>query len=65
MAGDYAVFESGERIGRVMRFVGEPASRRWVAYSVHTPERRGFPTRRAAMDWLGAEHDKARAKIAN
>jgi hypothetical protein len=60
MSGDYFIkTPDGRHAGRVMSFVGNPFSRRWVAYSGVTKETPGFPTLKKAADWLVAKVDDA------
>ncbi len=65
MPGDYEVFVDGRKAGRVMRFKGNPASRRWVAYAVGEGDpaqrdykpgpKRGFARLRDARAWLAEQ----------
>lgn len=48
----YGISRNGVRLGTVMRFVGEPKATRWVAYGPKEVKK-GFPTLRAAKEWLG------------
>ena len=61
MGGAYFIAENGQRIGTVMKFVGEPKERRWAAYSIHRlsadkENRAAFPTMKAAIAWLKTQH---------
>lgn len=55
------------RIGSVTKFVGNPPAKRWVAVSIHQSQpdvenKRGFPTRKTASDWLVEEHASKKRK---
>lgn len=57
MSGDYFIQLEGQRIGRVMKIMGNPTPERWVAFarrrSLSDPEnRKGHRTRREAISWL-------------
>lgn len=50
----YGIFrdkERTQRLGTVMKFVGEPEARRWVAYAAND-RKEHFPTLKAASEWL-------------
>lgn len=47
----YGITLNGVRIGTVMKFMGEPKERRWIAYAPGE-RREGFPTRDKASAWL-------------
>jgi hypothetical protein len=49
--GDWFIFHEGERVGRVMKFVGNVAKERWVGF-VANDRRAGFPTRGEAAYWV-------------
>lgn len=58
--------KDGVRLGTVMKIVGEPPSRRWWAYAVYPLGRKpdeenkaGFPTQKAAAEWLKEQRAKA------
>lgn len=47
----------GERVGTVMKFVGEKPATRWWAFSIYRRDpnqehKAGFPTRKEAVEWL-------------
>jgi len=64
----YGIFApDGSRLGTVVKMAGEPASRRWVAYSIYPlnrpagdENREGFPTRKQAVSWLQKQREQAK-----
>jgi hypothetical protein len=56
----YGITYEGVRVGAIWRIAGNPPAERWVAFSLHRPphdeNKRGFPTRKAASEWLVEEH---------
>ncbi|MDQ1185973.1 hypothetical protein QE408_003116 [Agrobacterium larrymoorei] len=61
----YAIFDSADRnrrIGTVMKFVGNPPARRWVAFAAGE-RKEGFRTLRKAGAWL-REEDASRSQRA-
>jgi len=47
----HGIFLRGERIGTVMKIMGEPPKTRWFAFA--TGERKqGFPRKKGAVEWL-------------
>lgn len=60
------VTKSGALIGHVEKYLGNKASERWMAYrpreagnnETFPRRKRGFPTQREAVAWLGTEPQK-------
>lgn len=51
------VFIGEIRIGTVVKFAGEPAATRWIAYASND-RKKGFPTRKLAVEWLAQLHNE-------
>ncbi len=49
------IFLDGQRIGTVMKIMGEPAKRRWFAFGPNE-RKEGFPTRKEAIAALERWH---------
>ncbi|MGN6451442.1 MAG: hypothetical protein ACTHLK_23170 [Brucella intermedia] len=59
----FGVFIDKVRIGTVMKVAGNPADRRWVAYSVKhrngEENKQEFPTKKRAENWLVEQFENA------
>lgn len=52
--------DHSERIGSIWKVMGEPKLKRWVAH--HATGSKGFPTMKAARDWLIERQAEGRKK---